>query len=123
MGSIAAWDAFMAIFGYKRTTPLTDSERYKAAAAYLQQCRKDAGYTQQEMADLIGTTVGTYQYNEAGTRAVIPSVAYGAAEHTSLDVDKLYALLGRMPPDLIDTISGRERLIKKVREIVERWGG
>ncbi len=52
-------------YNSKNMKPLPDVD----LAGMCKELRTKAGYTQQEMADRLGTTIRTYQHWEAGTRS------------------------------------------------------
>lgn len=122
--NIAAADAFMAIFGYTRVTTGEDmdsnhADRIKEAAAYLQEKRKDAGYTQAQLAHLIGVTPSSVGVMESGSKAPWPQYIYDTAEACNFDADEVFALLGRVPPDLIEIIGSSLANIKRVRRCLK----
>lgn len=99
---------------------ITQADRIKEAAAYLQEKRKDAGYTQAQLAQLIGVTPSSVGVMESGSKAPWPQYIYSAAEACSFDADEVFALLGRVPPDLIEIMGSNLATIKRVRRCLDR---
>lgn len=97
----------------------TQAERIKEAAAYLQEKRKDAGYTQAQLAHLIGVTPSSVGVMESGSKAPWPQYIYDTAEACGFDADEVFALLGRVPPDLIEIMGSSLANIKRVRRCLK----
>jgi len=91
------------------------ADRIKEAAAYLQQARQAAGYTQAKLAEIIGVTPSSVGVMESGSKAPWPQYIYDTAEACNFDADEVFALLGRVPPDLIEIMGSNLASIKSVR--------
>src|SRR5690606_10587883 len=121
---IAAADAFMSIFAYTPVTTgedmaSTQSDRIKEAAAYLQETRKAPDYPQAQLANPIGGTPSRVGIVESRSRARWPRYIYLPAEVCSFDAEEVFALLGRVQPDVIGSMGSNLAAIKAVR----RWLG
>lgn len=102
------------------TEEQSKSDRIMQAAKYLQRARVDSGYTQAQLAHLIGVTPSSVGVMESGSKAPWPQYIYDTAEACNFDADEVFALLGRVPPDLIEIMGSSLANIKRVRRCLDR---